>query len=102
MSQSSISFLPISENQSRFCQLADDVLNHAKQLGASDAAVQVAENQGLSVAVRHQDVETVEQTRDRSLSVTVFSGNKRGSASTSDFSTKALEETVAAAWHIAR
>lgn len=102
MSQSSISFLPISENQSRFCQLVDEVLHHAKQLGASDAAVEVAENQGLSVAVRHQDLETVEQTRDRSLSVTVFSGNKRGSASTSDFSTKALKETVEAAWHIAR
>lgn len=102
MSQSSISFLPISENQSLFCQLADDVLNHAKQLGASDAAVEVAENQGMSVSVRHQDLETVEQTRDRSLSVTVFSGNKRGSASTSDFSPKALQETVAAAWHIAR
>lgn len=102
MSQSSISFLPISENQSRFCQLVEDVLHHAKQLGASDAAVEVAENQGLSVAVRHQDLETVEQTRDRSLSVTVFSGNKRGSASTSDFSAKALQETVEAAWHIAR
>ena len=102
MSQSSISFLPISENQSRFCQLVDDVLNHAKRLGASDAAVEIAENQGLSVAVRQQALETVEQTRDRSLSVTVFSGHKRGSASTSDFSPKALEETVAAAWHIAR
>lgn len=102
MSQSSISFLPISENQSHFCQLAKDVLRHAKQLGASDAAAEVAENQGLSVAVRHQDLETVEQTRDRSLSVTVFAGNKRGSASTSDFSSKAVQETVAAAWHIAR
>lgn len=102
MSQSSISFLPISKNQSHFCQLVDDVLHHARQLGASDAAVEVAENQGLSVAVRHQDLETVEQTRDRSLSVTVFAGNKRGSASTSDFSPKAVEETVAAAWHIAR
>lgn len=102
MSQSSISSLPISENQSRFCQLVDDVLKHAKQLGASDAAVEIAENQGLSVAVRQQDVETIEQTRDRSLSVTVFAGNKRGSASTSDFSVKALQDTVAAAWHIAR
>ncbi len=102
MSQSSISFLPISENQARFCQLTDDVLKHAKQLGATDAAVEVAENQGLSVAVRQQDVETIEQTRDRSLSVTVFAGHKRGSASTSDFSPKALQDTVAAAWHIAR
>jgi PmbA protein len=34
--------------------------------------------------------------------VTVFAGQRRGSASTSDFSTKALRETVEAAWHIAR
>lgn len=102
MSQSSISFLPVSENQARFCQLSEEVLEHAKHIGASDAVVQVAESQGLSVAVRHQEVETIEQTRDRSLSVTVFSGQQRGSASTSDFSTQALKETVAAAWHIAR
>src|SRR5690606_19824541 len=47
-------------------------------------------------------VETVEQTRDRSLDLTVFAGNRRGSASTSDFSVRALRETVEAAWHIAR
>jgi PmbA protein len=56
----------------------------------------------LAVSVRKGHVETVEQTRDRSLDVTVFAGQRRGSASTSDFSTKALRETVEAAWHIAR
>lgn len=102
MSDQSISSLPISENQGRFRELVNDALKHAKSLGASDAAAEISESRGLSVSVRNSDVETVEQTRDRSLDVTVFSGNRRGSASTSDFSAKALRETVEAAWHIAR
>src|SRR5690606_40305335 len=55
---------------------------------------------GLSVTVRKNDIETVEQTRDRSLDLTVYAGQSRGSASTSDFSEEALRQTVEAAWHI--
>ncbi len=94
--------LPIQENQARFQELAQDALRHATSLGASDAVVDVSESRGLSVTVRRQDIETVEQTRDRSLDITVFAGTSRGSASTSDFTPKALRETVEAAWHIAR
>src|SRR5690606_22999794 len=75
---------------------------YARRLGATDAAAEISESQGLSVSVRRQDIETVEQTRDRSLDVTVFAGTRRGSASTSDFSPQALRDTVDAAWHIAR
>ncbi len=96
------SSLPISENQALFRELVADALAHANALGASDAVAEVSESRGLSVAVRNNDVETVEQTRDRSLDLTVFAGTRRGSASTSDFSAKALRETVEAAWHIAR
>lgn len=102
MSDQSISSLPVTQNQTWFRELVSDALAHAKSLGASDAVAEVSESRGLSVAVRNDDVETVEQTRDRSLDVTVFAGQKRGSASTSDFSAKALRETVEAAWHIAR
>ncbi|NYT63431.1 metalloprotease PmbA [Alcaligenaceae bacterium] len=102
MSHQPLSNLPISENQTRFRELVNDALNHAKSLGATDAAAEISESRGLSVSVRNNDVETVEQTRDRSLDVTVFSGKRRGSASTSDFSAQALQETVEAAWHIAR
>jgi PmbA protein len=52
--------------------------------------------------VRKGQVETVEQTRDRSMDITVFAGQRRGSASTSDFSPAAMRQTVEAAWHIAR
>ncbi len=102
MSEQSTSRLPIQENQARFRELVQQALEHAKSVGASDAAAEISESSGLSVSVRNQDIETVEQTRDRSLDLTVYAGNKRGSASTSDFSDQALRETVDAAWHIAR
>lgn len=98
----SISFLPVAENRPIFEDLVTQALKHAQTLGASDAAAEVSEGRGLAVSVRKGKVETVEQTRDRSLDVTVFAGQRRGSASTSDFSTQALRETVEAAWHIAR
>lgn len=96
------SFLPVAQNRPIFEDLVTQALKHAQSLGASDAAAEISEGRGLAVSVRKGHVETVEQTRDRSLDVTVFAGQRRGSASTSDFSTKALRETVEAAWHIAR
>ncbi len=85
-----------------FRELIEHVLKVARQVGASDAAAEVSENQGLGVSVRRGSLETVEQTRDRSLDITVYHGQQRGSASTSDFSAAAIRATVEAAWHIAR
>ena len=84
MTQQSNSYtrLPIAENQARFRELVEQALRHARSVGASDAAAEVSESSGLSVSVRNDDIETVEQTRDRSLDVTVFAGQRRGSAST--------------------
>lgn len=94
--------LPHQEHRAHFEDLVTQALDFAKTLGASDAVAEVSEGQGLAVNVRLGSVETVEQTRDRSLAITVFAGQRRGSASTSDFSRAALEQTVQAAWHIAR
>lgn len=94
--------LPIKENRTQFESLVSHAIDYAKTLGATDSVAEVSEGQGLSVNVRKGKLETVEQTRDRSLSVTVFAGQRRGSASTSDFSDSALKQTVEAAWHIAR
>src|SRR5690606_6565825 len=102
MSDQPNSRLPIEQNRQLFQELVQKALDYAKSIGASDAAAELSESQGLSVPVRNHDIEPVEQTRDRSLDVTVFAGNQRGSASTSDFSDEALKETVDAAWHIAR
>ena len=86
----------------QFQQLVEDALAFAKASGATDAAAEVSEGVGLSVSVRKGEVENIERNRDKSLSVTVYSGQRRGNASTSDFSRAALEQTVRAAHDIAR
>ena len=80
----------------------DTALAQAKKLGATDAGAEVSEGCGLSVSVRNGDLENVERNRDKSLGVTVYVGNRRGNASTSDFSDAAIEQTVRAAYDIAR
>jgi PmbA protein len=80
----------------------DAALGHAKKLGATDAGADVSEGCGLSVSVRNGELENVERNRDKSLGVTVYVGNRRGNASTSDFSDAAIEQTVRAAYDIAR
>ena len=85
-----------------FEQLVEDALAFARGLGASDAGAEVSEGSGLSVSVRKGEVEHVERNRDKSLSVSVYLGQRRGNASTSDYSRAALERTVRAAYDIAR
>ncbi|MDR7307690.1 metalloprotease PmbA [Rhodoferax saidenbachensis] len=80
----------------------DTALAQAKKLGATDAGSEVSEGCGLSVSVRNGELENVERNRDKSLGVTVYVGNRRGNASTSDFSDAAIEQTVRAAYDIAR
>ncbi|MGE0310619.1 MAG: metalloprotease PmbA [Lautropia sp.] len=83
-------------------EIVADVLSRAKRLGATAVAAEVSESAGLSVTVRKRQVETIEQTRDKGLGITVHVGQRRGHASTSDFSAAALERTVQAAYDIAR
>ena len=85
-----------------FEELVDTALAHAKKLGASDAGAEASEGCGLSVSVRKGTLETVERNRDKSLGVTVYLGQRRGNASTSDFSKAAIVQTVQAAYDIAR
>ena len=86
----------------QFRQLVDDALSFAKSLGASDAGAEVSEGVGLSVSVRKGEIENVERNRDKSMGVSIYLGQRRGNASTSDFSRAALEQTVRAAYDIAR
>jgi PmbA protein len=85
-----------------FRQLVEDVLAHARDLGASDAAAEVSEGAGLNVSVRLGKLENVERNRDKSIGVSVYLGQRRGNASSSDFSPEALRQTVQAAFDIAR
>jgi PmbA protein len=88
--------------QDQLKQLARDVLGFAREQGATDAAVEISEGSGLSVSVRRAKIETIEQNKDKGLGVTVYCGQRRGNASTSDFSTASLRATVEAAYNIAR
>lgn len=85
-----------------FEELVDMALAHASRLGATDAAAEASEGCGLSVSVRKGELENVERNRDKGLSVTVYVGQRRGNASTSDFSPLAVQQTVQAAYDIAR
>jgi PmbA protein len=86
----------------QFQQMVEHTLKLARELGASDAGVEVSEGVGLSVSVRMGELENVERNRDKSLGVSVYLGQRRGNASTSDFSAAALRQTVQAAYDIAR
>jgi PmbA protein len=89
-------------SQSFFQDLTHSALQHAKKLGATDAACEASEGCGLSVSSRLGELENVERNRDKSLGVTVYVGQRRGNASTSDFSPTAIQQTVQAAFDIAR
>jgi len=86
----------------RLSELARDVLARCQARGASQAEVGLNEDRGLSVGVRMGDVETIEHTRDRGLSLTVYFGQRKASASTADLDPDSIETTIAQACAIAR
>src|SRR3989338_9786586 len=83
-------------------EMAQDVLRLAKMAGASAAETEISLGFGQDVTVRLDEVETIEYNRDKSMSVSVYFGQSRGHASTSDLSQQALRDTVQAACSIAR
>ncbi|WP_374336615.1 metalloprotease PmbA [Methyloversatilis sp.] len=83
-------------------EIAQQLLDHARAGGATAAEVDVSEGFGQSVTVRRGEVETIEYNRDKGIGVTVYVGQRRGYASSSDFSLDAMRATVDAALSIAR
>ncbi len=79
-----------------------DSLRLAKQLGATQAEANASFGTGFSVNVRMREVETLRHQRDQGLSVTVWLGHRKGSASTSDLRPEALEESVRKACALAK
>jgi PmbA protein len=86
----------------RLSDLARDLLARARTQGATQAEVSCDEDRGLNVNVRMGEVESVESTRDRSIGITVYFGQRKGSATTADLRPESLEATVAQACAIAR
>jgi PmbA protein len=94
--------LSSDESMAHLGQLAEDALKRCRALGAEQAEVGVNESSGLAVNVRMGEVETVEHTRDRGLSITVYVGGRKGSASTADLDPASIETSVLQAIAIAR
>ncbi|USD66720.1 metalloprotease PmbA [Vibrio sp. SCSIO 43136] len=70
--------------------------------GTADAAeVAITKSTGISVSTRMEEVENVEFNSDGALGITVYRGQRKGSASTSDLSENAIRQTVLAALDIA-
>ena len=79
-----------------------DVLKYAREHGATACEAEVSEGLGQTVTVRQGEVETIEYNRDKSMGISVYIGQRRGHASTSDFSLKAVRATADAALSIAK
>ena len=91
-----------SEQISQLAQIVEDLLQEARRLGADAAEAGVSTQTGLSVTVRLGETETIEHTSDNGLGITVYFGQRKGSANTTDLRDAAIRETVAAACRIAR
>ena len=82
--------------------LLQQALDHARAAGATQAEGHVSVSRGFSVSVRKGDVESVEFQRDRELGLTLYFGQRKGNATTGDFSTDGVLGAIAAAAAIAR
>ncbi len=79
-----------------------DILKLAQQKGASQAEVALSSGEGFSLSVRNGTVETIENQKDQGLAITVYFGQKKGSADTGDLAEQSILETLDAACTIAK
>ncbi len=94
--------MDLREQEPELRQLVQDILQEAGQQGADQAEVSVSVDSGLAVSVRKGELEQVEFNQDRGFGITLYYGQRKGSASTTDSSANAIRDTVAAARNIAR
>lgn len=94
--------LNIQKADANLKELSTDILKKAKAKGATSAEISMQKGEGMSAEVRMKDVETLEYHRDQSLSLTVYFGHRKGSASTADLSEMAIEDSLNAACRIAK
>ena len=82
--------------------MVKDILDEAKRQGASSAEVDMHVHKGFSVTARKGEVETIEYNQDKVAAITVYFGQRSGSASLSDVRPAAIQSAVKAACNIAR
>lgn len=89
-------------DESKYKEIVSSILSLAKELGADQAEVGASCSQGLNVNVRLGEVENIEFNRDKTVAISVYVNQHKGSASTTDLSPEALKATVEAALNIAK
>ena len=82
------------QEKNRLEELTTRILEQSKHVGADACEVAASASVGLDVQARLGQPEKLEMTRDQSLSITVFLGESRGSASTTDLSDGALQRRL--------
>ncbi len=83
-------------------ELVQNCLTEAKQQGASSAEASISIDHGLSVTARLGEAETLEHHNDRGMGITIYMGQKKGTASTTNFEPTAIKDAVTAACNIAK
>jgi len=91
----------VSELTATLADYAQRAVELARHGGADQAEAGASHDEGLSVTVRLGELETVERQNDRSLGLTVYCGQRKGSASTNDFSDAGIQAAVDKALSIA-
>lgn len=104
-----IIIMKIAENLTALLKSQEQTLRDAvsfaietAQKAGATAEVGVTKVSGLSVSTRLQEIENVEFTNDGALGISVYLGQQKGNASTSDLSEEAIKNTVEAALAIAK
>jgi PmbA protein len=93
---------PAARSTPDLASSAEQALDLARQAGATQAEAGVSASRGYSLNVRQQAVESLEFQQDLDLSLTVYVGLRKGSASTGDLSPRGIASAVQAAIDIAR
>ncbi|MCY4329247.1 MAG: metalloprotease PmbA [Endozoicomonadaceae bacterium] len=92
----------VSEETERLKNLVSTIIAETKARGMDACEVGASSNVGFSTTVRMGEVETIEFNRDQGFSITVYAGQRKGSASTTDASENTVKTTIEAACNIAR
>jgi len=85
-----------------FKNIVEDTLKMALAKGATQAEAGLSVSQGLSISARMREVETIEHQQDNGLGISVYFGQHKGTASTSNLNPEAIRKTVEAACNIAK
>ena len=93
---------PPNEQLDALAKIAERVLARAKAGGAEQAEVGINVSTGLNVNVRLGEVETLEHSHDRGLSLTVYWQGRKGSASTADLAERSIDASIEQALAIAK